>query len=71
MQLSWKGCEVLTAVLWVCTPRRLACVVVSDVPNESSAFEMCQAVRCHIPEDLSLCAAEFVVQPIDFGLGTC
>jgi hypothetical protein len=54
-----------------CIARRLALVVASDFPNESSVFEMYKAVRCHIPEDPSLRAAEFVVQPIDFGLGTC
>ena len=61
-------CEVLTAVLWVCTLHRLASVVLSDVQNESSAVEMYQAIRCHIPEDLSVRVAEFVVQPIAWGL---
>jgi hypothetical protein len=58
------GCEVLTAV-------RYKASTDSDVPNESSAFEMYQVVRCHIPEDLCLRAAEFVVQLIDFGVGPC
>jgi len=49
----------------------LASVVVSDVQNESSAVEMYQAVRCHIPEDLSVRVSEFLLQPIDFGMGTC
>ena len=46
---------MLTAVLWDCTPRRLASVVFSDVPNESSAFEMYQAVRCHPRRPESSC----------------
>jgi hypothetical protein len=57
---------VLTAV-------RFTASTGSDVPNGSSAFEMYRAVRCHIPEDLSLRAAEFVVQLKDFlnGEGSC
>jgi len=62
---------VLTAVVWSCKPRRLASVVVSDVKNEGSAVEMYQAVRYHISEDLRVRVAEFVVQPMDFGLETC
>lgn len=53
------------------TEVRYTALTGSDVPNESSAFEMYQAVRCQIPEDLSLRAAEFVVQLIDFGVEPC
>jgi hypothetical protein len=55
-------CYVRTAVCRYGTSCRLASVVVNDVPNGSSAFEMYQAVRCHIPNNQSLSAAEFIVK---------